>query len=96
MPASDLDQAGAGVGVEHAAQRLESIIVPSVSAASVKEWPEPATLTLRPAAAAPATASRQLLAARRATILAPAGSAGRRPSCATRRRPLAPSAIARA
>ncbi len=34
-----------------------SIIVPSVSAASVKEWPEPGTLTVRPASADSATAA---------------------------------------
>ena len=34
-----------------------SIIVPSVIAASVKEWPEPATLTFLPASAAAATAA---------------------------------------
>ena len=55
-------------------------IVPSVIAASVKECPEPATLTLRPAAAAAAIASRQLLAARRAERSRPAGRTGRRPS----------------
>ena len=56
--AADLDQARAGVGVEHpAAAPSRSIIVPSVIAASVKECPEPATLTFCPAAAAAAIAS---------------------------------------
>ena len=34
-----------------------SISVPSVIAASVKEWPEPATLTFRPASVAAAIAA---------------------------------------
>ena len=46
-----------------------SIIVPSVIAASVKEWPEPATLIGRPSAAADADRARQLVAVARADQL---------------------------
>ena len=49
-------------------------IVPSVIAVSVNEWPEPATLTRRPAAAAPAIDLGQLLAARAAPTIS-AGAA---------------------
>ena len=73
-PRADLDQAGGGIGVDDAAQRLDPTIVPSVIAASVKECPEPATLTLRPAAAAAATASASSSRlAGRATSAGPAG-----------------------
>ena len=44
-----------------------SIIVPSVSAASVNEWPEPATLTFLPASAAEATAAASSSRSRGAT-----------------------------
>ena len=72
--AADPDQARAAVGVEHAAQRVEPIIVPSVIAASVKEWPEPATQTFCPAAAAAPTASASSSRSRGAADLGrPAG-----------------------
>ena len=52
----DADQARVPVGVSNAPIRSRLSSVPSVSTAAVNEWPDPATRTARPAAAARSTA----------------------------------------
>ena len=62
VPAPTLTRPEAGSASITPLSGRTSTIVPSVIAASVKEWPEPATLTLRPAATAAADRLGQLLA----------------------------------
>ena len=70
VPAPTLTRPEAGsASITPASASIRSI-VPSVIAASVKECPEPATLTLRPAAAAAATAPASPAASRGLTISA--------------------------